>query len=158
MPEVKPISAMSSAAVFTLGKSDCFSSMAVSRVAFGPPSAMAVKYSKCRSSGELTAASSSSSVSATSVRAMVTPARSIRYASSRARNNGMVVTQIPPAFKTANQQATSIGVLAARNSTLAPVTIPQSSTSTRAIWLLRVRREVAIGPAFCSHNAARVVR
>ena len=32
----------------------------------------------------------------------------------------MVVTQMPPAFKTAHQQATSIGVLAARSRTRLP--------------------------------------
>ena len=44
-----------------------------------------------------------------------------------------MVTQIPPALSTANQHATSIGVLAERSSTRLPGSSPQSSTRTRAI-------------------------
>jgi hypothetical protein len=58
-------------------------------------------------------------------------------ASSRARSSGMVVTAMPPAFSTANQQATSIGLLAARSSTRLPGSKPKSSRNTRAIRFAR---------------------
>ncbi|SLJ11125.1 Uncharacterised protein [Mycobacteroides abscessus subsp. abscessus] len=47
----------------------------------------------------------------------------------------MVVTTTPPALTTANQQATSQGVLGERSSTRLPGTRPKSSVSTRAIRL-----------------------
>jgi 2-aminobenzoate-CoA ligase len=57
--------------------------------------------------------------------------------SSFARSSGMVATTMPPALAMANQQATNIGLLAARISTRLPVFIPNSSTSTWAIRLAR---------------------
>ena len=62
--------------------------------------------------------------------------------SSRARrsgSSGMVVTATPPAFSTANQQATSHGSLGPRSSTRLPGTSPRSSTSTAAIWFACAR-------------------
>jgi hypothetical protein len=50
-----------------------------------------------------------------------------------ARSIGMVATAMPPAFITANQQATSIGLLAERSRTRLPGTRPQSATSTWAM-------------------------
>ena len=47
----------------------------------------------------------------------------------------MVVTAMPPALSTANQQATSIGLLAARSSTRLPGTRPNSSRKTLAMRL-----------------------
>ena len=55
--------------------------------------------------------------------------------SSLARSSGIVATAMPPAFITANQQAASIGLLAARSSTRLPGTSPMSSTSTLAMRL-----------------------
>ncbi len=53
--------------------------------------------------------------------------------SSPARSSGIVVTATPPAFRTANQQATSHGSLNPRSSTRLPGTRPRSSTRTAAI-------------------------
>ena len=46
------------------------------------------------------------------------------------RNKGMVATTIPPAFKTANQQATIMGLFAERIKTRFPDFNPKSSTKT----------------------------
>ncbi len=72
-----------------------------------------------------------------SVSASVISALSAMKTSSRARLNGMVQTTTPPALRTANQVAASIGELGARSITRCPGTIPMSSTSTWAIWLAR---------------------
>ena len=80
------------------------------------------------------AAASSSARSATSQSAIVTCAFSMIWPSSLARSIGIVATAMPPAFITANQHATSIGLLAARSSTRLPGTRPHSATST---WAMR---------------------
>ena len=80
------------------------------------------------------AALSSSARSAASQSAIVTWALAMICTSSLARSIGIVATAMPPAFITANQQATSIGLLAARSSTRLPGTRPHSSTST---WAMR---------------------
>ncbi len=56
----------------------------------------------------------------------MTRAFSMIWPSSLARSIGIVATAMPPAFITANQQATSIGLLAARSSTRLPGTRPHS--------------------------------
>ena len=60
-------------------------------------------------------------------------AQSIIVVNSLARNKGIVATTIPPAFKTANQTATIIGLLAERINTRLPDFNPKSSTKTWAI-------------------------
>ena len=60
-------------------------------------------------------------------------AQSIIVVNSLARSNGMVATTIPPAFKTANQQATIIGLFAERINTRFPDFKPKLSTKTCAI-------------------------
>ena len=62
-----------------------------------------------------------SSCNSISDRATETPAFSMINSSSLDLRRGIVVTQIPPAFKTANQQATSMGVFPDRSRTLPPV-------------------------------------
>ena len=69
---------------------------------------------------------SSSPRSAASQSAKSTWPFSMICLSSLARSIGIVATAMPPAFITANQQATSIGLLAERSSTRLPGTRPQS--------------------------------
>ncbi len=88
---------------------------------------------------------SNSPAIAASLKAMPISALSTIAASSRARSRGIVVTATPPAFKTPNQQAASIGVLKPRSSTRPPLTRPKSLTSTSAMRL-RLVDQLGVAP------------
>ena len=132
VPEVKAKRHVSSAAVSTLANGASWRAMRTSR----PSAAVASppKQTMRASRGAATAAASSSPRSAASQSAVVTCPFSMIWASSLARSIGIVATAIAPAFITANQQATSIGLLAARSSTRLPGTTPRSPTRT---WAMR---------------------
>ena len=108
--------------------------------ASSPPVDASPKHSVCSSRGWRDAASSSSARKAASHSACVTCPFSMIWPSSFARSSGIVPTAVAPAFITANQQATSIGLFAARSSTRLPGTTPRSGISTfamRLAWLCR---------------------
>ena len=133
VPEVKAISAISSAAVSTLAKPAGFAAIAASSVAPSPPVPSGVKYLTSLSRGDSLWVCWASSARARSHRQWSMRAFSTMKESSRARSSGMVATQTPPALRIASQAAAIIGLLGPRSSTRLPGTRPISSTSTRAI-------------------------
>ena len=132
VPEVKPSRQVSSAAVSMVSKCALWRAIATSRLP--APSAL-LKCPMWRSRGAASAASRSSSASAASHSACVTCAISRMGFSSFARSSGIVATAMAPAFITANQQAASMALFGARNSTRLPGTRPISRTSTLAMRL-----------------------
>src|SRR5438477_353766 len=82
---------------------------------------------------QLGSARSSSSCRRLSQSACVTSALVMTSVSSFARRSGIVATQTPPAFITANQQAAIIGLFGPRSSTRLPGLSPISRTSTFAM-------------------------
>ena len=130
VPEVKASRQVSSAAVSTLANGASWRAISASR-----PSGVGSPKQTTRCSTGVTGSSISSSPrSFWSQSAKSTWPFSTICFSSLARSIGMVATAMPPAFITANQQATSIGLLAERSSTRLPGTRPQSFTST---WAMR---------------------
>jgi hypothetical protein len=130
VPEVKAISATSSAAVSTASKAAGLPRIRASSESSPPPPQVATR----ASTGAVRRAASSSSTRRTSHSATSTRAFSATYASSRARSSGMVATTMPPALSTANQAAAIICELGPRSSTRVPGTTPRSSRST---WAMR---------------------
>ncbi len=125
VPEVKAISATSSAAVGTAVNGPAVAAQrAVRSSGPGPPYGTTVSpgVAACSSSARKRWSQSASTGAATSCRAV----------SSAARSSGMVVTTTPPAFRTPSQQATSQGALGPRNRTLLPGTRPSCPVSSRA--------------------------
>jgi hypothetical protein len=131
VPEVKASRATSSADVATSSNSAGLPSASAPRSPVAPKVAV-------RRSGM--AAFCRSSVSRASQSATVGRHISAIVASSPARSSGIVVTATPPAFRTANQHATSQGSLNPRSSTRLPGTSPRSSVRTAAIRLAAARR------------------
>ena len=128
VPDVKAMSAVSSAAVRTLSNVEGLSRARASR----PSSASLANATIVRSAGELVCAARSSSRSRASQSATATRALSMTGVSSFARSSGIVGTAIAPALITANQHAAIAGVFGPRSSTRLPGTMRRSSTSTRA--------------------------
>ena len=128
VPEVKAMSAVSSAAVSTLANT-CGARAAIrSR----DPGASSYQQATLFSVGQAARAASSSGASRLSQSACVTSALLMMSVSSFARSSGIVATHTPPAFITANQQAAIIGLFGPRSSTRFPGFRPMSRTSTLA--------------------------
>ena len=129
VPDVNAISAVSVAAVRTSANVAGRAAARASR----PSAASVPKNATARSVGHDACAARSSSARRTSHSAWLTCALSMMAVSSFARSSGIVATAMPPALRTANQQAASIGLFGPRSRTRLPGTSRMSSTSTRAI-------------------------
>ena len=126
VPEVKAMSATSSAAVATLvNHSGC------AWRANRPMSHSVVPVLGAGERGHAGIARSSSSCSRLSHSACVISALFMTSVSSLARSSGIVATHIPPAFITANQQAAIIGLFGPRSRTRLPASTP---CRARASW------------------------
>ncbi len=127
-PDVKAISATSSAEVATLVNHSGWRRTSES----SESSASSSQYLVFFRVGHVDDASVSSGSKRLSHSAWVIPAFAIASASSFAPSSGPAVTQTPPAFITANQHATIIGLFGPRSSTRWPGLSPISRTSTLA--------------------------
>ena len=140
VPEVKAISATSSAAVSTAryGSGRRAGERAAGRPGASPP------YVVIRSPG--TSALARSSTDRTSHSAWLHPGdRADRGAARAARCAASTVTATAPAFSTASQQAASQGVVGPRSSTRLPGTTPSSPVRTWAIAVDAVA-QLPVGP------------
>ena len=133
VPEVKAISATSSAYVSTASKP---AGLAAARSSSSPPGP---KASSSRSTGCSACAATASPATRASASPWETSALAITLPSSLARSSGIVATTTPPARRIPNQQATSSGVLGPCSRTRLPGTSPMSSTSTPAMRSARSR-------------------
>jgi len=129
VPEVKAMSATSSAAVSTLRKVCGWRRHSASRES----GASSYQYLTAFSVGQAGSAASSSPARRLSQSAWLTSALVTISVSSLARSKGIVATHTPPAFITANQQAAIIGLFGPRNSTRLPGLRPISRVSTLAM-------------------------